>query len=97
MTHPVTGRKALYVSEALTETIVGLPPRESMGLLAFLFEHCASPEFVYRHVWRPNDLIVIDNRCTAHRAIADYDMDENRELLIVCIRDDALRPAESAV
>ena len=93
MTHPVTGRKALYVSEALTETIVGLPPRESMGLLAFLFEHCSSPEFVYRHVWQPNDLTVIDNRCTAHRAIADYNMEEVRELLIVCVRDNELRSA----
>jgi len=91
MTHPVTGRKALYVSEALTESIIGIPPRESMALLAFLFEHCANPEFVYRHVWQTNDLIVFDNRCTTHRAIADYDMDEVRELLVVCVRDEAVR------
>ena len=84
--HPVTGRKALFVSEALTTSIIGLPSRESVALLAFLFEHCARPEFVYRHVWRANDLIVIDNLCTNHCAIADYDMEEVRELLIVCVR-----------
>lgn len=91
-THPVTGRKALYVSEALTGSIIGLPVRESAALLAFLFEHCARPEFVYRHVWRANDLIVIDNRCTNHCAVADYDMEEIRELLIVCVRDNAPGP-----
>lgn len=86
-THPATGRKALYVSEALTASIIGLPVRESAALLGFLFEHCARPEFVYRHVWQANDLIVIDNRCTNHCAVADYDMDEVREMLIVCVRD----------
>ena len=88
-THPVTGRKSLFMSEALTESIIGLPSRESAALLGFLFEHCGRPEFVYRHVWRPNDLIVIDNRCTNHCAVADYDMNEVRELLIVCVREDA--------
>lgn len=87
MTHPVTGRKSLYVSEALTTAIVGLPVRESEAILQFLFEHCARPEFVYRHVWQENDLVVIDNRCTNHRAVADYDMDEVREMLIVCARE----------
>jgi len=89
MTHPVTGRKALYVSESLTTSIIGLPVRESAALLGFLFEHCARPEFVYRHVWRENDLIVIDNRCTNHCAVADYDMDEVREILIVCVRENS--------
>jgi taurine dioxygenase len=93
ISHPETGRRALYVSEALTESIVGLPGRESGALLAFLFDHCARPEFVYRHVWRPGDLIVIDNRCTNHCAVADYDMDEVRELLIVCVRDEGVRLA----
>ena len=86
MTHPLTGRKSLYVSEALTTAIVGLPLRESEAILKFLFEHCARPEFVYRHVWQENDLVVIDNRCTNHCAVADYDMDEGREMLIVCAR-----------
>ena len=75
------------MSEALTETVVGLPVRESKAILEFLFEHCARPEFGYRHVWRQHDLLVIDHNCTAHCAIADYDMDDVRELLIVCVRD----------
>ena len=89
-THPLTGRKALYVSETLTESIIGLPPRESMAILDFMSGHCARPEFGYRHVWRPHDLIVIDNRCTAHCAIADYDMDEGREILICGVASNAV-------
>jgi taurine dioxygenase len=89
MVHPVTRRKSLYVSESLTTSIVGLPVHESAALLGFLFEHCARPEFVYRHVWRENDLVVIDNRCTNHCAVADYDMDEVREILIVCVRENS--------
>ena len=92
-THPVTGRKALYVSETLTESIIGLPARESMAILGFMSGHCARPEFGYRHVWRRHDLIVIDNRCTAHCAIADYDMDEAREILICAMASDALSRA----
>ena len=91
-THPVTGHKALYVSETLTESVIGLPPLESMAILDFLSGHCARPEFGYRHVWRHNDLIVIDNRCTAHCAVADYDMDEAREILICGVASNAMSP-----
>ena len=66
--------------------IVGEPVRESEAISRFLFEHCARPEFIHRHVWQENDLVVIDNRCTNHCAVADYDMDEAREMLIVCVR-----------
>ncbi|MFT3663751.1 TauD/TfdA dioxygenase family protein [Piscinibacter sp.] len=67
-THPETGRKALFVSEHFTTRIVGLPEDESADLLARLFAHSVRPEHVYRHRWRPHDMVFWDNRCVIHLA-----------------------------
>lgn len=67
-THPETGRKSLFVSEAFTSRILDIPEEESRELLQFLFAHSAEPRFVYRHVWQDRDLIFWDNRCTIHLA-----------------------------
>jgi len=88
LVHPDTGRKSLFVSEALSQSIVDMPRKESKAMLEFLFQHCASPEFGYRHVWRQNDLAIFDNRCTLHRAVSDYDLDDFRENLVVCMGGD---------
>ncbi len=66
--HPATGRRALFVNEGFTTRIVGLPEEEGAALLARLFEHQRRPDFVYRHVWRPHDLVFWDNRSTLHLA-----------------------------
>jgi taurine dioxygenase len=66
--HPPSGRPALFVSEGFTTRIVGLPEEESAALLAKLFQHMVDPRFVYRHRWRPHDLVFWDNRATAHFA-----------------------------
>ena len=71
-THPVTGRQALYVNEGFTTRIKELNPAESDALLAFLFKHCASPEFQCRFRWRTNSMAFWDNRCALHLAIWDY-------------------------
>jgi taurine dioxygenase len=70
--HAETGRKALYVSEALTFRFVGMTEDESRGLMQFLWRHSIRPEFTYRHQWRVGDLLMWDNRCTMHQAPADY-------------------------
>lgn len=77
--HPQSGRRCLYISEALVRQILDLPIRESENVLRFLNEHCAQPEFGYRHVWQPGDLVIWDNRCVNHTAIRDYDPDNLRE------------------
>lgn len=83
-THPVTGRKALYVNRLMTREIEGLPREESDELLELLFSHQEQPRFVYEHVWRPGDVVMWDNRCTLH-ARTDFSAGERRLLRRVTI------------
>jgi len=80
--HPETGRKALYLSEALVSSIVGLGFDESRAILDCLLRHALRPEFTYRHTYTPNDLVFWDNRCTMHNAPADYvhDLETPRQM-----------------
>jgi taurine dioxygenase len=71
-THPVSGRKSLFVNDGFTTHIHELNPRESDALLGFLFAHAARPEFTLRWRWRVDDLAFWDNRITHHYAVADY-------------------------
>jgi taurine dioxygenase len=75
ITHPETGRRALFVNPGFTSHIKGFHKAESDALLGFLYRHAVRPEFVYRHRWRPKDLLVWDNRCLMHYAVADYSTD----------------------
>lgn len=71
-THPVTGRKALYVNSIFTRRIRGMSRKESRAVLDFLYDHIATPEFSCRFRWRKNSVAFWDNRCTQHYAVADY-------------------------
>jgi len=71
-THPVTGRKALYVNRIFTTRILGLPREEGDALLAFLLAHCESPLWQCRFRWRPHSMAFWDNRAAQHRAMWDY-------------------------
>ena len=66
-THPVTGRKSLYLSSH-AGTIVGWPVPEARAFLRDLVEHATQRQFVYAHRWRVGDLVMWDNRQTMHRA-----------------------------
>lgn len=70
--HPVTGRKALFVNRGFTTRIVGLPADESAAILEFLLRHVETPEFQCRFHWEANSIALWDNRCAQHRAIYDY-------------------------
>lgn len=83
-THPVTGRKALYVNRLMTACIEGMEAKESEQLLMYLFEHQERPEFVYAHKWKVGDVVLWDNRCTLH-ARTDFSADERRLLRRVTI------------
>ena len=72
-THPVTGRKALYVNRAFTTGIVGMDPEESRSLLNWLCDHIEHrPEFQIRFRWSPGAVAMWDNRNTQHYAVWDY-------------------------
>lgn len=71
-THPVTGRKALFVNPTYTVRINGIPKAESDAILAFLYQHCADPAFQVRFRWQPHSVAFWDNRCTLQRAVWDY-------------------------
>ena len=71
-THPVTGRKALYVNRGFTTRIRQLPPSESDAVLDMLYRHIETPEFQCRFKWQPNSVAFWDNRSTQHRALFDY-------------------------
>lgn len=71
-THPITGRKCIYVSEGHTTHIVGMEATEGAKLLRELYDHMRKPDFVYSHSWEAGDLVVWDNAATQHRATGDY-------------------------
>ncbi len=66
-THPVTGRKSLYLSSH-AGGIIGWPVPEARAFLRDLVEHATQRQFVYSHRWQVGDLVMWDNRQTMHRA-----------------------------
>ena len=88
-THPVTGRRSIYVNEGQTARILGLPDDEACDLLHELCTHCTRPEFVYRHRWRAGDLLMWDNIPTQHLAICDYALPQRRYMHRTTLRGTA--------
>jgi alpha-ketoglutarate-dependent 2,4-dichlorophenoxyacetate dioxygenase len=76
--HPVSGRKSLYLSSH-AGAIVGMPMPEARILLRDLTEHATQPKFVYVHRWKPNDLVIWDNRQTMHR-VRRFDESQPRDM-----------------
>jgi taurine dioxygenase len=72
LTHPETGRKALFVNRNSTTHLVGLSERENNVLLGFLLDHVRSPEFQCRFHWESGSIAMWDNRSVQHYAVADY-------------------------
>jgi taurine dioxygenase len=77
--HPETGRKALYLGDKV-KRFDGMTEEESQPLIKFLNAHATRPEFIYRHQWRKNDILVWDNRCTMHQALGDFDETQRRHM-----------------
>ena len=86
-THPETGRKALYVSEAHAVCFDGWTVEESAPLLEYLYHHARKPEFTCRFRWTVNTLTIWDNRCGLHYPLNDYH-GQRRELNRVTIEGD---------
>ena len=86
-THPVTGRKSLYLASH-AGTIVGWPMPEARALLRDLTEYATQPQFVHVHHWRQHDLVMWDNRQTMHR-VRRFDESEIRDMRRTTVAGDA--------
>ncbi|PHQ72072.1 MAG: taurine dioxygenase [Sneathiella sp.] len=71
-THPVSGRKAIYVNNSFTTNIKGKTREESIGLLTKLYQTASKPDYQVRFRWEPKSLAFWDNRSTQHYAVADF-------------------------
>jgi alpha-ketoglutarate-dependent 2,4-dichlorophenoxyacetate dioxygenase len=87
-THPVTGRKSLFLA-AHAGAIEGWPVPEAQMFLRDLTEHATQREFVYSHQWRLHDLVMWDNRQTMHRARRFDDRNEIRDVRRTTLAGDA--------
>jgi len=86
-THPVSGRKSLYVNRAFTRRIEGLPEEASRTLLEQLYHQAWIPDYQCRFRWRPDSLAFWDNRAAQHYAAADYWPNERRMERVTIIGD----------
>jgi taurine dioxygenase len=78
LTHPISGRKVIYVNPGFTSHINGLAPDESRAMLDYLFEHVLQPKYRYTHHWTVGDVLIWDHLGTWHCAVADYAPHEYR-------------------
>ena len=79
VSHPATGRRALYVNRLMSARIEGLARADSDAILDALFDIAEDPAIAYEHVWRLGDLLMWDNWCSIH-ARTDFPRDEGRLL-----------------
>jgi alpha-ketoglutarate-dependent taurine dioxygenase len=79
-THPDTGAKALYLGNHASH-ILGQPIAEGRALLDELLAHATQRRFVYAHRWQVGDLVMWDNRCLLHRAVANFELGKHRRIL----------------
>jgi taurine dioxygenase len=84
-THPVTGRKSIYVTEGECTAIEGVPDNEALALIEQLHRLATAPQFHYRHRWQPGDVIMWDNCTCQHLAVRDYREDQRRLMYRVSV------------
>lgn len=96
LTHPVTGRKGLYINPTYTHRIDGLSEDMSRPVLAELFTHTTLPEHTLRLRWTPGMVAIWDNYATQHYAINDYH-GHRREMRRIAFQTDGLGGWSSAI
>ena len=70
--HPDTGRRYLNVNKNFTSHLVGFDRAESDAVLGFLYDHATQPNYTIRYEWTEGDVVLWDERCTQHFAVADH-------------------------
>ncbi|WP_379550497.1 TauD/TfdA dioxygenase family protein [Qipengyuania sp. DGS5-3] len=71
--HPETGEEALFSTLGYIIGIEGMEQPEAIALLSELTQWQTRDEFVYRHVWEPDMLVIWDNRSVLHKATGGYE------------------------
>jgi alpha-ketoglutarate-dependent 2,4-dichlorophenoxyacetate dioxygenase len=89
ITHPISGRKSLYLSSHIGG-IVGWPVPEARAFIRDLTEHATQRQFVYVHEWSVNELVMWDNRTVMHRARSFDDLRDVRDLRRTSIKGTGL-------
>ncbi len=87
-THPVTGRKSLYLSSHIG-SIIGWPVPEARAFIRDLTEHATQPQFLYKHVWKQFDMVMWDNRSTMHR-VTRFDDTKVRDMRRTTVAGDSV-------
>jgi alpha-ketoglutarate-dependent taurine dioxygenase len=93
LTHPETGRKALYISECFTIRILELDKLASQAVLGYLVHHLQRPDFTMRWKWTTNDMCIWDNRAVQHFAVPDYETSRQMQRVVIA----GVRPGEHSV
>ena len=93
-THPVTGRKSLYLSSHAGK-IIGWPVPEARAFLRDLLEHATQPQFFYAHSWQQHDFVMWDNRSTVHR-VTRFDNNRIRDMRRTTVAGDTETVAQLA-
>jgi alpha-ketoglutarate-dependent taurine dioxygenase len=78
--HPITGRRSLMLSPHTMSGVEGMGAAEGRALLDALIAHATEARFVYRHHWKPDDVLMWDNRCTMH-AVMPYESAKHRRIM----------------
>jgi taurine dioxygenase len=92
ITHPVSGKTALYVNPDFTLCINELSESESDALLSYLYQHCQQESLIHRFSWQPGSVAFWDNRASWHKALNDYP-GEARLMHRITIDGETLNPA----
>lgn len=70
--HPKTKQPSFFVNPGYTSHILNVSRIESENILKLIYDHMTQPEYILRHKWEPNDIVIWDNQCTAHYAVNNY-------------------------
>ena len=87
-THPGSGRRTLYLASHAGH-VLGMQNKAGKKLLKKLITHATKRQFVYSHRWRPDDLVIWDNRSTMHRGLEFDDLRYKRNMRRTTVRDSA--------
>lgn len=76
--HPRTQKPSIFVNPGYTSHILNVSKIESDYILKLIYDHMTQPEYILRHKWEINDIVIWDNKCTSHYAVNDYGKSERK-------------------